>query len=256
MLETLIKLGLSEKEAKVYLAMLELGEDTAQNIAKKAAVNRATTYVVLEKLMRLGIASTVERGKKSVFIAENPQELVNILEEEKREVDKRKTYLDTAMNQLQAIYNKNQDKPIVRFFEGADGLEALDRYGKDDVPRNSEMLNMMPIDVIEENFGARRQSGLSERVKRGIISRSIYTRKEGKLPNETDLKELREGIFIPREKLPIDASVVIHPDWGIKLYHFEKNNPYGVLIQSPGLARNLKYLFELAWKGAKLEQDK
>jgi sugar-specific transcriptional regulator TrmB len=73
MLETLIKLGLSEKEAAVYLATLELGEDTALNIAEKSQVNRTTTYVILEKLMKLGLASTVERGKKTVFVAEDPR---------------------------------------------------------------------------------------------------------------------------------------------------------------------------------------
>ena len=37
------KIGLSEKEAKVYLAALELGQASVQNIARKAEVNRATT---------------------------------------------------------------------------------------------------------------------------------------------------------------------------------------------------------------------
>lgn len=36
------ELGLADKEARVYLASLELGSDTVQNIAKKSGVNRAT----------------------------------------------------------------------------------------------------------------------------------------------------------------------------------------------------------------------
>lgn len=39
MLTTLMKLGLSEKDAKVYLAALELAQDTVQNIAKKFQFN-------------------------------------------------------------------------------------------------------------------------------------------------------------------------------------------------------------------------
>lgn len=72
MISTLIKLGLSEKEAKVYLAALELAQDSAQNIAKKAGVNRPTTYVILEKLMKLGLANTLEENKKTLFVAESP----------------------------------------------------------------------------------------------------------------------------------------------------------------------------------------
>lgn len=250
MLEILQKLGLSDKEAKVYLAILELGEDTAQNIATKADVKRATTYVILEKLMQLGLASTVERGKKTVFIAENPTELINILEEQKREIDSRKSYLDEAMTQLQAIYNAGENnKPIVRYFEGADGLEALDRYGHDQIANDSEMLSVIPIDLIEEQFSARRKTAVEDRVKRKIKSRAIYTHKGGEIAEYTNKKELREGKFLSREKFPIDATVQIYPGWGVKFYNFNPSNHFGVLIQSPDLAKNMAQIFELAWSG-------
>jgi len=123
MLSTLMKLGLSEKEAKVYLAALELARDTAQNIAKKANVNRPTAYFILEKLMELGLISTLDEGKKSYFIAEDPKELKNVLARERQELDARSKELDEAMNQFTALYNAKQDKPRVRYFEGADGLD-------------------------------------------------------------------------------------------------------------------------------------
>lgn len=256
MFETLLKLGLSEKEAKVYLAALELGEETAQNIAEKSGVNRATTYVILEKLMQLGLMSTHEEGKKTVFVAESPTELVNILEEQKREIDAKKKYLDDSLNQLMAIYNARSDKPTVRYFEGADGLEALDRYGHDQFPKNSEMLGIFPLDIIEERFASRRNKAVGDRVKRGTRSRIIYTRKQGPLSEEVNQEQLREGIFISREEFPLNATIAIHPDWGIKLYYFDVALPYGVLIQSPELANNMKLLFELAWHGAKAQSSK
>ena len=57
-------LGLSEKEAKVYLTALEMGAETAQNIAKKANVNRATTYVQIDSLKAKGfdLVITVDCG--------------------------------------------------------------------------------------------------------------------------------------------------------------------------------------------------
>lgn len=57
--QQLKQLGFSDKEAKVYMASLELGPDTAQEIAKKAGVNRTTTYVIIEKL--------IKKGKKRSF---------------------------------------------------------------------------------------------------------------------------------------------------------------------------------------------
>lgn len=249
MIQSLIKLGLSEKEAKVYLAVLELAEDTVQNIAKKSGVNRATTYVILEKLLDLGLVSTIERGKKTVFMPESPSELVNILEAQKKAIDAKKQHLDESMNQLMAIYNAKGDKPTVRYFEGADGLEALDRYGHDQFKEGSEMVGIIPIDLIEEQFPVRRKTAIDDRVKRKIRSRMIYTHKNGEIPGYINNKELRDGIFLPKEVFPVDATVQIYPDWGVKFYNFNPNNYFGVLIQSPDLARNMKLLFELAWKG-------
>jgi len=258
MITLLEKLGLSEKEAKVYLAALELAEDSVQNIAKKAGVNRATTYVILEKLMGLGLVSTYEKNpstplgaRKTLFVAQDPKELVNLLEEERRDIEAREKELKTNLNQLNAIFNQNQAKPIVRFFEGAEGLEAMDRYGQNTLKRNTELLYIMPIDTIEELFPQRRKASLNERVKLGIQSKVIYTHKDGEIPGYQNKAELREGVFLPRDKFPINGTLTIYPDHWIKLYYFSETNPYGVVIEGKELAHNMKLFFDLAWIGAK-----
>lgn len=256
MYEMLTKLGLSDKEARVYLAALELGEDTVQNIAKKAKVNRATTYVILEKLMKLGLASTHQEEKKTVFVAEDPHELANILEDEKKKIDERRSYLDDAMKELMAIYNARRSKPSVRYFEGADGLEVLDRYGMNNLKPGTEMVGVIPIDTMEAHFPARRRSAVNDRVKLGIHSRVIYTHKDGPIPDYVNKEQLREGIFLERESFPIDISMQIFPEWGVKFYNLGDANYFGILIESPDIARNLIELYELAWEGAQARAAK
>lgn len=257
MLEKILeKLGLSEKEAKVYLATLELGQDSVQNIAKKAEVNRPTAYFILERLMDLGLVSTLMHDKKTLFVAESPKELENILNREKQEIENHRDELKASMNQLLAIYNASEGKPVVRYFEGADGLEALDRYGREFLKRNSEVLGISPIDIIEKNFPDRRKKSINERVKLGIKARTIYTHENGEIPNYVNKKELRDGVFIPREIFPLNATITIYPEWGLKLYYFNISKPFGIIIESKELAQNFKLLFELAWVGAKSKQYK
>lgn len=252
----LIKLGLTDKEAKVYLAMLELAADTAQNIAKKSGVNRATTYVIIEKLSDLGLVSKIERGKKVYFVAESPTELINVLEEQRKEIDRKKAYLDDAMNMLMAVYNARQDKPAVRYFEGADGLEALDRYGHDKLKPGSQMIGITPIDLIEKYFPVRRGIAVEDRVKRGIKSKILYTRDTGEFSEEENNKQLREAEYLDRSVYPVTESIWVYEGWGVKIFNFNPSNYYGVLIENAEVAENLKIVFELAWDGIKYRKEK
>jgi len=251
MITLLEKLGFSEKEAKVYLAALELAEDSVQNIAKKAGINRATTYVILEKLMGMGIISTYEKGKKTYFVAEDPKELLNILNEEKQEIEEREKDVKDNLNQLNAIYNLRKGKPVVRFFEGADGLLALERYGRNLLKKNTDIYTITPIDLLEKRFPERRKISVSERVKLGIKSKAIYTRESGAFSDAENKSQLREGILIDSKKFPLNTIITTYPEWGIKIFYLDESRPFGVAIESKEIAQNMKILFELAWKGAK-----
>ncbi len=68
------EIGLNEKEAKVYIATLELGEGSASEIAKKSEVNRATTYFILEKLIKMGLVST---SNKEIYKNLSPKTYLN-----------------------------------------------------------------------------------------------------------------------------------------------------------------------------------
>lgn len=54
LLITLQNYGLSEKEARVYLTVLELGTSIASTIARRAELNRVTTYTILEEMIKKG----------------------------------------------------------------------------------------------------------------------------------------------------------------------------------------------------------
>ena len=64
MFDELKKIGLSENETGAYLALLELGSATAQDISKKSGIKRATTYVQLEALMQLGLVTSFEKTQR------------------------------------------------------------------------------------------------------------------------------------------------------------------------------------------------
>src|SRR3989344_8581990 len=100
MLKQLTSLGLSDNEAKVYMAMLELGSATVLEISAKAGVNRPTTYVQIESLKKMGLVSTQTKGKKQIFIPESPDQLEFMIEREKKEIEVKKEELQKLLPEL------------------------------------------------------------------------------------------------------------------------------------------------------------
>lgn len=76
-------LGLSGKEAKIYLAVLELGEASIVALVKKSGIKRTTAYDVIGSLQEKGLV-TLTKNKKSVrYLAEDPRVLEHRIEEKK-----------------------------------------------------------------------------------------------------------------------------------------------------------------------------
>ena len=104
------KLGLKEKEVGVYLAALELGFDSVQNIAKKAGFSRPTVYEIIKALTSKGLMREVKRqgavqGERSYFASESPDALLGLLRTQKREVEEREREFVRIISALRAKYN-------------------------------------------------------------------------------------------------------------------------------------------------------
>ena len=119
-------LGLSEKEAKVYLAALELGPDTVQNIAKKAGINRPTAYLQIESLKQKGIISEVEKDSKVLIMAESPERLSSLLNTYEKELEFKKKELERILPNLSELFTGTGEKPKVKFYEGRGGIRAIE----------------------------------------------------------------------------------------------------------------------------------
>ena len=80
-------LGLNEKEAKVYLACLELGSATVQEVSDKAGVKRTSVYNFLEDMKARGFITEVKHGKKILLTAEDPRVLLKKADEQKKQFE-------------------------------------------------------------------------------------------------------------------------------------------------------------------------
>ena len=69
------EIGLNDKEAAIYLALLQVDNSSVIDISKKTKINRSTIYFVLEGLGKKGLVSEVQVDKKVHYAAEPPERL-------------------------------------------------------------------------------------------------------------------------------------------------------------------------------------
>ncbi len=81
------KLGLKEKEAIVYIALLRLGEVGSSQIARETGLHSQFIYLALEALEKHGLAQHVVRRGRKKFSAKHPQALVRLVEQQKKSAD-------------------------------------------------------------------------------------------------------------------------------------------------------------------------
>lgn len=251
MLDQLKKIGLSENEAKVYLALLELGNSTAQQVAQKAELKRPTTYVQLEALMKRGLITSFEKARstssgqgKTLFRAEDPEHLKQVLEKQKEAQKERASALENILPGLGNLYLSASERPRVRFFEGVDGLKTIqDEFLKS---RAAEIKSFVNVDDVIAIFPTHPKEYAPKRVQKGIKSKLIYTSKNGDILKESDEQMLRESKFISPEKFPFSGDLAMYlNNVAISVHH---KKPFGVIIESEEITKSLGAVFDLLWE--------
>ncbi|MCG2690241.1 hypothetical protein L6252_03105, partial [Candidatus Parcubacteria bacterium] len=120
----LTNVGLSDKQAGVYLALLELGPSTVSEVSRRAGINRTTGYDILEMLVAEQLVSPLGKGKIKKYVAENPEKIINFAQNQIKRAQDILSEAKKLAPQLKSIYQK-KEKPIVRFYEGKEGIKQV-----------------------------------------------------------------------------------------------------------------------------------
>ena len=118
------KLGLTEKEVRVYLAALELGYTSVKEIAKRAQISRPTAYEIIKSLEKKELISQSKEKSRRYFTAQSPDNLLGILKRQKKELEEKEREFIRIIANLRAKYYLS-DKREIKVYQGKSGLEIL-----------------------------------------------------------------------------------------------------------------------------------
>lgn len=239
----LIDIGLTEKEAAVYLTLLELGPSTVLEISKKAKVNRPTTYLEIESLKQKGLVSTQKKGAKQFFIAESPQQLKTNLDITKKDIEFKQTELKDILPDLTTLFQLAGDQPDVRYFEGKEGLLVMQQEFLKN--KRKEIYGIFSHDALLGVFPNHKSDYTQTRIKKKITTKIIYTSSQGPILNKNMKAMLREAKFVPQEKFDFASDITIFDD-SVAVSSLS-GTVSGTLIKHPQVAKSFRGLFNLLW---------
>jgi sugar-specific transcriptional regulator TrmB len=252
LVESLKNLGLNEKEAKVYLALLQLGRTTAYNVAVKSELKKPTTYVILNQLVEKGFAYNIPRAKKQLYAAESPDQCFAIAKE-------RMEFSENSLPELLALTKGRKDKVNVSYYEGLGGIR--ESYGKlVNVMRGVSLDNREFVgfyaktDNLETDLEKYFDVITSELVKYKIRRRGITTYNEliaKKYLSALDKYSVSGMKALSEEKYSSYISIEVYERY---IHILSQRNLQAVIIEDADIADAMRQIFEMVWE--LVENDK
>ncbi|MEK6835454.1 MAG: helix-turn-helix domain-containing protein, partial [Nanoarchaeota archaeon] len=121
--ELLMNLGLTDGEAKVYLALTKLGSSTVGPIVKEAKVAYSNIYEILNRLLEKGLISFIIKEKTKYFQVTSFSPLNEYLDKKEQKIEKEKLSLKKLIPDLERL-QKLQEKQEAEVFIGFNGVKT------------------------------------------------------------------------------------------------------------------------------------
>lgn len=241
--QTLNNFGVTDREVKIYLAALELGESLPKQLAAKAQVKRTTLYEMLPRLFSKGLLNPTIKGKRRYLAPQDPQQFI-----ERKRADF--GFLEVSKPELMALFNKEKIKPKVFFFEGIEGIKKI--YEDMIISKRNIRAFAGVADVNAELLEWLQKEYEPKRIKNQIFVRNITNDKISDIDKIMPQGEerLRENRFISAKQYPISLEILIYGDKVGYTTVKKESQPIALLVENKEIADSMKSIFELCWRMA------
>jgi len=240
--EIVKNLGLSTKAAKIYLAALELGEASVQQLAEKARIKRTTLYYILDELTEAGALLFTKTGKRSYYVPEQPATLLKNAKEKIADFED-----SLALLEEKASYVRR--RPRVYFLYGAAGFKQVWDLILSTKEKEYRIITEGEsfLDYAKEKYIV--NEIIAKKKKLGVLSRQLITTSDyARKIIAKDFQENRVSKLLPSiYKLPFTEIITeflvafISPRFSNMIF----------IVENDAFARTRKSAFEMLWNSVR-----
>ncbi len=244
---SLEQLGLAENEATLYMILLKYGETTVQELQKHSPFPRTLLYHILNQLILLGLVTFIQKPRRTVYIAEDPEKLYELLAEREKEFKKNKDTLQETIPQLRNQYRLSHSRPGIRLFEG------IERYREalEDIIQSRPECVYSYIDGHDKNKPGIhvREQMKKERIAWGIPEKILLreTAETRSWVAQQEKEVLISYKFIPRAVNPFTIDLHLYDNKVVQT-SYEGKEPIVTMIENTQFSTMQKNIFNFFWE--------
>jgi len=250
--ELLKNINLDNKEIKIYIALLKSWTSASSIISNKINIPKSTVRYSLENLVKRWLILKTQKWNTTLFTAEHPAKLKNILIIEKNKIENTEKKLDNLMWDLIELYNPYTKLPKVTFYEW---IEWIEKVLNDSLTATETIDTYVDIDSVWkyiEDLNAKyteKRKKLNIK-KRAILSDSQFSKEYVEKVYSNANNNLNEIKFLDPKKYDLHVSFMLY-DWKISYITMENWNFVWIIIQNKQIYDFHKNLFKLNWESIK-----
>ena len=233
--QKLCELGLSVSEARVYLALLQLGESQAGAISLRASVNRTTTYEALTRLIEKGLVKYTLQANRKAFEAVTPEHLVLYLKEQAEKAE-------ALMPELRKLARKEQYQEESSLYKGRKGIRSI----LQDILKCKNYIAFGSrgkfLEIMQYDFELFQKRKKELKIKAKVILQASDRNSKSVSLAFSDFRFVSDEYSSPTTTFVYGDSVAIMV-WG--------ETPVATVIQGKDVAESYLHYFEALWKQAK-----
>lgn len=245
------KAGLTESQAKGYIALIEQGSLSPAELAEKTGETRTNGYMICEKLEKLGLA-TKKDGKKALYTPNHPSALEALAERRRKILMRNEQEVKSGLKELIDLYYNTTEMPGARYIEGKEG--QLKIYA--DILSQNKPLYLVRTPKERKFFGKQPIKDFiaaRKRQKLPVVGLTPFMKDSNTNPNK-DRDNLLDRQFMPYECYDAPVEIDIYGDRVSFISYGETLT--GVTIDNRYIAEAMRQLFLMARMGAAVEFQK
>lgn len=244
--DPLKKLGLTDGEIKVFLALTRLGETTSGPLVDESGVSVSKVYTILDRLAKKGLVSHIVKKNTKHFQAADPDRLVVYAQEKEAEFREQERLLKEMIPLLKVEQNSAMTAETAQVYDGMKGLQTARERTLKIMNKGDEMwvlgISKTPyLGSMTPYF----KDYHKRRYKKGIKCRYLYNEyardPHGKVSETYPLSEVR---YMP-DGLITHAWMEIYAD--TVTIGLNKGKSFSIVIQNQEVANSFKIYAEMLW---------